>query len=68
MTYKAYHSELENKIKKMLVRGLSVKDIAEIEKVSTNKILSVLVNFKQKHKPKQTVYDELELRSTHEVN
>ena len=61
LAYKAYHSQLESKIKKMLVRGLSIRDIADIEAVSVNKVLSILVSFKSKHQPKQTVYDELEI-------
>jgi hypothetical protein len=28
----------------MLVRGIGIRDIAEMEQISTNKVLSVLVN------------------------
>lgn len=61
LTYKAYQTGLVNKIKKMLVRGLGIRDIAEIEEVSTHKVLSVLVNFKEKIKPKKNFYEELEV-------
>ena len=65
MSYKAYHSQLTSKVKKMLVCGLDIRDVADIEGISANEVLSVLVSFKEKHKPKQTVYDEQ--RSPHEV-
>jgi IS1 family transposase/transposase-like protein len=61
LSYKGCHSELTQKILLMLVRGLGIRDIAEIEKVSINKVLSVLVRFNHKIKPKQAHYDCLEV-------
>jgi phage antirepressor YoqD-like protein len=38
----------------MLVRGIGIRDIAEIEKISIWKVLSVLVNSRHSIRPKQT--------------
>ena len=38
------------KILILLVRGIDVRDIAEIERVSTQKVLSVLISFNRKIK------------------
>ncbi len=43
----------------MLVRGVGVRDIAEIESISTNKVLSVLVNSNHIITPQQQHYDKL---------
>ena len=43
LTYRGWYSELIRRILLMLVRGVGIRDIAEIEKVSINKVLSVLV-------------------------
>ena len=61
LDYKGCHSQLAEKIRHMLVRGLGIRDIAIIEKVSVKKVLSVLINSKQIIKPKQTHYDKLEV-------
>ena len=45
----------------MLVRGVGIRDVAEIENISTNKVLSVLVKSNHKIKPKQSHYDKLEV-------
>jgi hypothetical protein len=45
----------------MLVRGVEIRDIAEIEKVNISKVLSVLLCSKHKIKPKQKHYDRLEV-------
>jgi hypothetical protein len=47
----------------MLVRGVGIRDISEIEKVSINKVFSVPVrsNHKIKPKPKHSHYDKLEV-------
>jgi transposase-like protein len=37
----------------MLVRGVGIRDIAEIEKISIKKVLSVLVNSRHLIQPKQ---------------
>ena len=45
----------------MLVRGLGIRDVAEIERISVKKVLSVLVNSNHILKPKQSHYDSLEV-------
>ena len=61
LTYKGCHSELANKILLMLVRGLGIRDIAEIGNISVKKVLSILVNSNKIIKPQQSCYDELEV-------
>ena len=41
LQYKGCHSDLIQKILLMLVRGFGIRDVAEIEKISINKVLSV---------------------------
>ena len=57
LSYKGWHSELIHKILLMLVRGLGIRDVAEIERISVKKVLSVLVNSNHILKPKQSHYD-----------
>jgi hypothetical protein len=45
----------------MLVRGVGIRYITEIEKVSIEKVLSVLTKSNHKIKPKQSHYDSLEV-------
>ena len=59
--YKGCHSGLIQKVLLMLVRGLGIRDIAEIEKISIGKVLSVLVNSNRIISPKQTHYSHLEV-------
>ena len=59
--YKGWHSDLIQKILLMLVRGVGIRDIAEIEKISIKKVLSVLVNSNHIFKPKQSHYNSLEV-------
>jgi IS1 family transposase/transposase-like protein len=61
LTYKGCHSELIQKILLMLVHGIGIRDIAEIEKISINKVLSTLVNSNHIISPKQSYYDTLEV-------
>ncbi|MDR0681301.1 MAG: IS1 family transposase [Dysgonamonadaceae bacterium] len=61
LSYKGCHSELNQKILFMLVRGVGIRDVAEIEKVSIRKVLSVLVCSNHNIKPKQKHYDSLEV-------
>jgi IS1 family transposase/transposase-like protein len=61
LTYKGWHSELISKILLMLVRGVGIRDIDEIEKISIKKVLSTLVNSNHVLKPKQSHYDSLEV-------
>jgi transposase-like protein len=61
LTYKGCHSDLTCKILLMLVRGLGIRDVSEIEKISIKKVLSVLVNSNHILKPKQSHYEKLEV-------
>jgi IS1 family transposase len=45
----------------MLVRGIGIRDISEIEKISIKKVLSVLVNSNRAIIPKSLYYDQLEV-------
>ena len=59
LSYKGWHSELIHKILIMLVRGIGIRDISEIEKISIKKVLSVLVTSNHTLKPRQGHYDSL---------
>jgi IS1 family transposase/transposase-like protein len=61
LSYKGWHSDLIRKILLMLVRGVGIRDISEIENISIGKVLSVLVNSTHTIKPKQSHYDALEV-------
>ena len=61
LSYKGWHSELIRKILLMLVRGVGIRDISEIERINIRKVLSVLVNSNHIIKPKQSHYDSLEV-------
>jgi len=61
LTYKGCDSALNQKILKMLVRGIGIRDIVDIEQVSAKKVLSVLVNSDKIITPKQQHYEELEV-------
>jgi IS1 family transposase len=61
LTYKGCHSSIIQKILLMLVRGIGIRDISVIEKVSIKKALSVLVNSNKIITPKQQYYDCLEV-------
>jgi IS1 family transposase len=45
----------------MLVRGIGIRDIAAIEKISIKKVLSVLVHSRHSIQPKEQYYDCLEV-------
>ncbi|WP_172919510.1 IS1 family transposase, partial [Capnocytophaga canis] len=59
LTYKGWASHITAKILLLLARNVGIRDIAEIEKVSIKKVLSVLVNFNREIKPKQNKYKSL---------
>jgi IS1 family transposase/transposase-like protein len=61
LTYKGCYSSIKKKILKMLVRGIGIRDICDIERVSVNKVLSVLLNYDKIITPKQPHYDCLEV-------
>ena len=61
LKYNGCHSELYQKIELMLVRNVGIRDIAEIENVSINTVLSILTKSDKKITPKQKYYDVLEI-------
>ncbi len=61
LDYKGCSSSLTHKIELMLVRGIGIRDIAEIEGVSANKVLSTLCKSHKIITPKQSHYDYLEV-------
>jgi IS1 family transposase/transposase-like protein len=61
LSYKGCHSDLIRKILLMSVRGVGIRDVAEIESISIRKVLTVLVNSTHTIKPKQSHYDSLEV-------
>ena len=61
MRYRGCRSERNSKIPRMPVRGVGIRDIAEIEKISIGKVLSVPTRSSHKIEPKQNHYDRLEV-------
>ena len=61
LSYKGCHSGLIHKILMLLVRGVGIRDISEIERISIKKVLSVLVSSKHTLKFRQSHYDSLEV-------
>jgi IS1 family transposase/transposase-like protein len=61
LSYKGCHSGLTHRILMMLVRGVGIRDAAEIEDVSIRKVLSVLTRSNYVIHPKRTHYDSLEI-------
>jgi transposase-like protein len=61
LTCKGCYSKLYKRIEKMLVRGVGIRDIAEIEEISTDKVLSVLSKSEHVITPKQSYYPCLEV-------
>ena len=61
LIYKGCSSELERRICMMLVRGVGIRDIAEIEGISIRKVLSTLTRSTHKIRPKHNHYDCLEI-------
>ena len=65
LTYKGCHSGLGNKIKKMLVRGLGIRDIAVIEDISISKVLLILIGLNYSLNPKHCHYESLAIDEFH---
>lgn len=61
LTYRGWASCIVAKILLLLARNVGIRDIAEIEKVSVKKVLSVLVNFNQEILPKLKKYQSLQV-------
>ena len=61
LSYKACLSSIAQCILLMLVRGIGIRDIAVINGISINKVLSVLVKSTHTIKPKLSYYDYLEV-------
>jgi transposase-like protein len=49
LTYQGCHSNLYKRIEKMPVRGVGIRDISEIEGISADKVLSVLLTSTMRH-------------------
>jgi hypothetical protein len=54
-------SRVKNMIKIMLVRGIGIRDIRAVLKISITTVLKVLKSIKYRIKPKQSHYDRLEV-------
>ena len=61
LSYQGCLSQIDAKIRLMLVRSCSIADIVAIEGVSKTKVLSVLLNSKPILKPKKKHYHHLEV-------
>ncbi|MDR2470236.1 MAG: IS1 family transposase [Tannerella sp.] len=61
LRYKGCSSELTQRILKMPVRGVGIRDIYEIEGISKKKVLSVLIRSSHRIHPKRNHYDSLEV-------
>jgi IS1 family transposase len=59
LCYKECHSGPIRKILLMPVRGIGIRDIAEIEKISIKKVLSTPVRSRHLIRPRQRYYDTL---------
>ncbi len=54
LCYKDCHSSIIRRILLMLVRGIGIRDVSEIEGISIRKVLSVLIKSSYVLKPKHT--------------
>ena len=61
LSYKDCHSYMTHRTLRILVRGVGIRDVAEIECVSIRKVLSVLTQSNYVISPKQTHYDSIEV-------
>ena len=61
LPYKSCLSIIYQNILILLVRGVGIRDIAEIGRVSAKKVLSVLISFNKQIKPKQLFYNSLQV-------
>jgi IS1 family transposase/transposase-like protein len=61
LTYKGCHSKLYKRIEMMLVRGVGIRDISEIEGISAGKVLSVLSKSQHVITPAHSYYACLEV-------
>jgi insertion element IS1 protein InsB len=59
--YAGCHSSLVQRLKRMLVRGMGIRDIAAVEQISIGKVLSSLSKLKIAPQAKQAHYDTLEI-------
>ena len=61
LSYAGCHSALAQRLKRMFVRGMGIRDIAEVEQISIGKVLHSLAILKVSPRPKQLHYGELEV-------
>ncbi len=57
----ATRSGLAQRLRRMFVRGMGIRDIAEVEQISLGKVLHWLSKLKLVPQPKCSYYDELEV-------
>jgi transposase-like protein len=61
LSYSGCHSALAQRLKRMFVRGMGIRDIAEVEQISIGKVLYSLIKLRLTPQAKQSHYDELEI-------
>ncbi len=61
LKYKGCHSGINQKVRLMLVRGVGIRNISEIEGISIRKTLSILVNSQVSIQAKSSHYDKIEI-------
>ena len=61
LTYFGCRSSLKKKVELMLVWGVDIRYISEIELISIGKVLLILWKYKVVMQPKQSYYDEIEI-------
>ena len=61
LIYSGCHSALAQRLKRMFVRGMGIRDIAQVEQISIGKVLNSLRKSKVAPRPKRSHYDELEV-------
>jgi len=61
LSYKGCHSDIIRRILMMLVRGVGIKDVSVIERISIKKVLSVLVKSSHIITPRHSHYECLEI-------
>jgi IS1 family transposase/transposase-like protein len=59
--YQGCHSSIIHRVLSMLVRGIGIRDVSAIEKISVKKVLSVLVKSVYVLQPKRTHYETIEV-------
>jgi transposase-like protein len=61
LSYLGCNSGITRKILQLMVRGSSIRDIAEVERISIGKVLRTLTESTYQIQPKQSHYESLEV-------